>query len=153
MISATVRYRLKPCLPVQQAQSSAQPACVHTHTACRDRPREMNTVHGIMVTDVIRNLRVPSSESLSETTAGGRTVARARSFLAQTFGMLSWHQNQQRRNDGSNATPAWHEVLFTRSANQAVSAAGSRSRRFCIATRVERGESRKVVAARLTTHD
>ena len=36
MISATVRLRLKPCLPVEQnEQSSAQPACEETHSVPR----------------------------------------------------------------------------------------------------------------------
>ena len=35
-ISATVRLRLKPCLPVEQnAQSSAQPACDEMHSVPR----------------------------------------------------------------------------------------------------------------------
>src|SRR6266513_1927341 len=41
MISATDRFRLKPCLPVEQkAQSSAQPACEDTQRVPRYRPDE-----------------------------------------------------------------------------------------------------------------
>ena len=87
MISATVRLRLKPCLPVEQkAQSSAQPACVDTHSVPRSSSG-MNTVStALPLPTSIRNLRVPSSDSLSETTAGGATTAVRRELFAQAPG-------------------------------------------------------------------
>src|SRR5574343_2023843 len=88
MISATDRLRLKPCLPVEQkAQSSAQPACVEIHSVPRSSSG-MNTVStALPLPTSIRNLRVPSSDSLSETTAGGATTALTLSFSRKLLAM------------------------------------------------------------------
>jgi hypothetical protein len=64
MISAALRLRLKPCLPVEQkAQSSAQPACEDTHRVPR-LVSGMNTVStALALPTSSSHLRVPSAET------------------------------------------------------------------------------------------
>ncbi len=81
MISAVLRLRLKPCLPVEQnLQSRAQPACDDTHNVPR-LVSGMNTVStALRLPTSISHLRVPSAAVTSETTGGASITALAPSF-------------------------------------------------------------------------
>jgi hypothetical protein len=57
MISATVRLRLKPCLPVEQKeQSSAHPACVEMHSVPRSSSGMNTVLDGIAAADIKQEL-------------------------------------------------------------------------------------------------
>ncbi len=88
MISAVVRFRLKPWRPVEQnAHSSAQPACEETQSVPRSSSG-MNTVStALRLPTSNRNLRVPSADSLSLIVGAGDTVAVARSFSRSDLAM------------------------------------------------------------------
>src|SRR5688572_5533664 len=80
-ISAVVRLRLKPCLPVEQnAQSSTQPAWLDTHSVPR-LVSGMNTASTAFAPSTLSShLRVPSAASVSPTTAGQSITAMEGSF-------------------------------------------------------------------------
>jgi len=100
MISATVRLRLKPCLPVEQKrQLTAQPACVEMHSVPRVSSG-MNTVStALPLPTSTSHLRVPSLDVWSLMMAGAVTVARvfsfsrsdlARSVMSSKFATPNW---------------------------------------------------------------
>ena len=71
IISATLRLRLKPCLPVEQKeQLSAQPACVETHKV----PRSVSGIYTVSIALPVptfnSHLRVPSVDNSSRCTTG-----------------------------------------------------------------------------------
>ena len=75
-ISAAERFRLKPCLPVEQnAQSSGQPTWEDTHRVPR-RPSGMNTISMQLPESTLSShLRVPSAEVRRASTTGARISA------------------------------------------------------------------------------
>src|SRR3990172_11748616 len=81
MISAVLRLRLKPCLPVEQnLQSSAQPACEEMHRVPL-LASGMNTLStALPLPASISHFRVPSAAVASEMTRGGSIVALAASL-------------------------------------------------------------------------
>lgn len=85
MISAAVRLRLNPRLPVEQnVQSRLQPICDDTHSVPRS-PSGMSTVSTLLPLSMrMTHLRVPSLEDSSYTTSGPRISATAFSFSRST---------------------------------------------------------------------
>src|SRR5687767_2208846 len=85
-ISAVLRLRLKPCLPVEQnAQSSTQPAWLETHSVPR-RVSGMNTASTAFAPSTLSShLRVPSAASVSPTICGASTHAAVPSFSPNTL--------------------------------------------------------------------
>ena len=76
MISAVVRLRLKPCLPVaQNEQSRMHPAWLETHSVAR-AVSGMNTDSTAFAPSTFTShLRVPSSAGVSPTICGASTQA------------------------------------------------------------------------------
>ena len=86
MISAAVRLRLKPCLPVEQkAQSSAQPACDEMHSVPRSSSGMYTASTALPRSTSSSHLRVPSGAVASPTTAGAAMIALASSFSRRTL--------------------------------------------------------------------
>ena len=85
-ISAALRLRLKPCLPVEQnAQSSTQPAWLEMHSVPR-LVSGMNTASTAFASSTLRShLRVPSSAVVSPTITGVSIRALAASLSRSGF--------------------------------------------------------------------
>src|SRR5512135_246963 len=133
MISAVDRLRLKPCLTVEQnAQSSAQPACVETHSVPRPSSG-MNTVStALPVPTSSSHLRVPSEAVSSRTTVGAWTQAICLSFSRREIARsLIASKSDSPFLYIQRSTCLARKDFSPCSANQAVMAAGSKSRRFC----------------------
>jgi hypothetical protein len=76
MISATLRLRLNPCLPVEQNEhSSAHPACDDTHSVPRAVSGMKTVSMALLVPTSSSHLRVPSVAVVSRRTGGGAITA------------------------------------------------------------------------------
>jgi len=88
MISAALRLRLKPCLPVEQKpQSSVQPAWLETHRVPRPSSGMNTASTAFALSTLSSHLRVPSGAVPSPTTTGGSIDAAAASFTRNSLAM------------------------------------------------------------------
>src|SRR5260221_2090759 len=86
MISATVRLRLNPCLPVEQnAHSNAQPTCEDTQSVPRPVSGMKTVSMPLAAPTESSHLRVPSVAVESAITDGGCTIAREVSLVRKSF--------------------------------------------------------------------
>src|SRR5687767_679874 len=88
MISAAVRLRLKPCLPVEQnPQSSVQPAWLETHRVPRPSSGMKTASTAFAPSTLSSHFRVPSDAVPSPTTTGGSIAAPAASLTRNSLAM------------------------------------------------------------------
>src|SRR3990167_7243948 len=133
MISAVERLRLKPCLPVEQnAQSSAQPACVETHSVPLPSSGIYTASTALPVPMSSSHLRVPSSDNSSRITFGACTQAICFSFSrSDTARSLIASKSDSPALYIQRNTCLARKGFSPCSANQAVSCSTSKSRSFC----------------------
>ena len=81
MISATLRLRLKPCLPVEQnEQFSAHPAWLEMHSVPLVSSGMYTASTALPVPTFSNHLRVPSSDNSSRITSGAAMQERCASL-------------------------------------------------------------------------